>query len=241
MDIFPGAPLAMLLPAITLNIKTSGLTVASLSNFQYLNFYLPSTLVAAGDTVLTVTGTADLTDGAGRSSTVNVGINGSASPLVVGDAITLIDAGTLVTNSGLNTTASGKGMQGVTLLYNFDIATKGNKLLATVSATNGVSVNEQTKALSEGFVSGMGMVTQGADVAAGQGMSSAVSAAKGGSSAKGGAAGGGATPAGFGAASGGSVRYNTGSHVDHAQLFADGRPCLGCGYGTRSPDIRAFF
>lgn len=197
----------------TLNIKTSGLTVANLSNFQYLNFYLPSTL-AAGDTVLTVSGTADLTDGAGRSSTVNVGINGSASPLVVGDTITLINAQTLVTNSGLNTKASGTGMQGVTLLYNFDISTDGNKLLATVAANEGVTVNEQTKALSEGFVSGLGMVTQGADVAAGQGMSAAVSAAKAGSSAKGGSAGGGATPAGFGAASGGSVRYNTGSHVD---------------------------
>ena len=197
----------------TLNIKTSSLTVASLRNFQYLNFYLPSTL-PAGDTVLTVTGTADLTNGSGRSSTVNVGINGNASPLVMGDTITLIDAGTLVASSGLNTTANGKGMQGVTLLYNFDISTNGNKLLATVSANKGVTVNAQTKALSEGFVSGMGMVTQGADVAAGQGMSSAVSAAKGGSSAKGEAAGGGATPAGFSAASGGSVRYNTGSHVD---------------------------
>ena len=197
----------------TLNIKTSALTLANVYNFQHLNFYLPST-VSAGDTMLTVTGTADLTGNAGRSSSVNVGINGSTSPLLPGDTITLINAGTLVTNSGLNTKASGKGMQGVTLLYNFDIATNGNKLLATVATNNGVTVNQQTKALSEGFVSGMGMVTQGADVAAGQGMSSAVSAAKGGSSAKGGSAGGGATPAGFGAASGGSVRYNTGSHVD---------------------------
>ena len=194
----------------TLNIKTTGLTVGSIYNFQNLNFYLPST-VSAGDTVMTVTGTADLTGSSGRSSTVNVGINGSASPLKMGDTITLIDAGTLVTNSNLNSTASGTGMQGVTLLYHFDITKDNNKLLATVSTqsnSSGPTVNEQTKALSEGFVSGLGMVTQGADVAAGQGMNSAVSAAKTG------AAAGGSAPAGFGALSGGSVRYNTGSHVD---------------------------
>ena len=60
-------------------------------------------------------------------------------------------------------------MQGVTLKYTFDILTDNNKLLATVSST-GPTVNEQAKALSEGFLGGMGLLTQGADVAAGQGM-----------------------------------------------------------------------
>lgn len=191
----------------TLNVKTTGLTVKDVYNFQYVNFYLPST-VSAGDTVLTVTGTADLTGSSGRSSTVNVGIDGSSSPLQAGDTITLIDAGTLVTNSGLNSRASGTGMQGVTLKYNFDLTTESNKLLATVSAGTAPTVNEQSKALSEGFVSGMGAVMQGADVAAAQGMDSAVAAAKAGG------AGGGGAPVGFGALSGGSVRHNTGSHVD---------------------------
>ncbi|GFM38067.1 membrane protein [Desulfovibrio psychrotolerans] len=191
----------------SLNVKTTGLTVKDVYNFQYLNFYLPST-VSAGDTVLTVTGTADLTGSSGRSSTVNVGIEGSSSPLQAGDTITLIDAGTLVTNSGLNSSASGTGMQGVTLKYNFDLTTESNKLLATVSAGTTPTVNEQSKALSEGFVSGMGAVMQGADVAAAQGMDSAVAAAKAGG------AGGGGAPVGFGALSGGSVRHNTGSHVD---------------------------
>lgn len=214
----------------TLNVKTSGLTVGNLQNFQYLNFYLSSSL-SAGETVLTVTGTADLTGSSGRSSTVNVGIDGGSSPLQVGDTITLIDAGTLITNSGLNSSASGTGMQGVTLVYNFDITTENNKLLATVSADAVPTVNEQTKALSEGFVSGMGMVTQGADVAAGQGMDSAVSAAKGGSAAGGGAM------AGFGAVSGGSMRYNTGSHVDmhSASLMA------GLAWGTNVPLGRVTF
>ncbi|WP_367614141.1 autotransporter outer membrane beta-barrel domain-containing protein [Pseudodesulfovibrio alkaliphilus] len=157
--------------------------------------------------MLTVTGTADLTGSGGRSSVVNVGIDGSSSPLLEGDSITLINAGTLVTNGSLNTRASGTGMQGVTLVYNFDLTVENNKLLATVSPA-GAAVNEQSKALSEGFVSGLGMVTQGADVVAGQGMDSAVSAAKAG------VAGGAGAPVGFGAVSGGSMRYNSGSHVD---------------------------
>ncbi|MGE4441475.1 MAG: autotransporter domain-containing protein [Desulfomicrobium sp.] len=214
----------------TLNVKTSGLTVNNIFNFQYLKFYLPSSL-SAGDTVMTVTGTADLTGSSGRSSVVNMGIDGSSSPLQIGDTVTLIDAGTLITNSGLNPSASGTGMQGVTLAYNFDITTENNKLLATVSADAVPTVNEQTKALSEGFVSGMGMVTQGADVAAGQGMDSAVSAAKGGAAAGSGAV------AGFGAVSGGSMRYNTGSHVDmhSASLMA------GLAWGTDAPLGRLTF
>lgn len=189
----------------TLNVKTTGLTVGNIHNFQYLNFYVPSTS-SAGDTMLSVLGIADLTDSLGRSSIVNVGINGGSSLLQTGDTITLIDAGALVTNSNLNARASGTGMQGVTLLYNFDITTENNKLLATVSDNTGPTLNEQSKALSEGFVSGLGMVTQGADIAAGQGMDSAVSVAKTGAA--------GGAPAGFGALSGGSVRYNTGSYVD---------------------------
>lgn len=119
----------------------------------------------------------------------------------------------------------------MTLLYNFDITTVGNTLVATVASTGGAAVNEQTKALSEGFVSGLGMVTQGADVAAGQGMDSAVAAAKAGAAAGGGA------PVGFGAVSGGSVRYNTGSHVDvnSASLMA------GLAWGAKNPLGRLTF
>jgi outer membrane autotransporter protein len=76
--------------------------------------------------------------------------------------------------------------------------------LATVTKAG---LNEQTKSLSEGFISGLGLVTQGADMIAGQGMDSAVRAARAGLS-------GGYGLATFGTISGGSVRYNTGSHVD---------------------------
>jgi hypothetical protein len=193
----------------TLNLKSSGLTVGGLENFEHLNFYLPTSF-AAGQTMLTVTGTADLTDGGSRSSTVNVGIDGASSPLQAGEQVVLIDAsaGALVVNSGLNTTANGQGMQGVTLQYEFDLLAANNLLTATVTSTG---LNEQTKALSEGFLAGMGLVNQGADAIAGQGMEFAVRSARAGLS-------GGYGLAGFGTLSGGWSRLNTGSHVDMSSL-----------------------
>lgn len=188
----------------TLNIKTSGLTVLGLYNFQNINFYLPSSL-AAGDTALTTTGEARLSEndgGTGRKATINVGVAGGAAPLKNGDQVVLINAGTL-TGTPANSTVSS---QGVTLRYSFDILTQGNKLLATVTSS---SLNPQAKALSEGFISGMAMTLQGADLAAGKGMESAVQASSGAGE---------NVLAGFGALSGGSLRFNTGSHVDMRSL-----------------------
>lgn len=188
----------------TLNIKTSGLTVQGLYNFQNINFYLPSSL-AAGDTALTTTGEARLSEndgGTGRKATINVGVAGGAAPLKNGDQVVLINAGTL-TGTPANSTVNS---QGVTLRYSFDILTQGNKLLATVASS---SVNPQAKALSEGFIGGMAMTLQGADLAAGKGMESAVQASSGAGE---------SGFAGFGALSGGSLRFNTGSHVDMRSL-----------------------
>ncbi|MDR1359429.1 MAG: hypothetical protein LBJ82_00460, partial [Deltaproteobacteria bacterium] len=171
-----------------------------------LNFYVPTTMTT-GSTMLSVSGTADIT-----GSTVNVGIDGARSPLKKGDTLTLIDA-TILTGTPTNDgqTVNGAGMQGVTLLYDFDIATSANRLLATVSST-GPTVNAQAKALSEGFISGAALVNQGADLVAGQGMSEAVSAARRASVSTG------YGFATFGALSGGWSRYDTGSHVDMSSL-----------------------
>ena len=208
----------------TLNVMVPGLHIGEdLKNFQYLNFYVPST-AATGTTMLNVVGEANLTDDAGRSSTVNVGIAGGSSSLQAGDKIVLINAGTLVTNGGLNTTANGQGMQGVSLLYDFAIQTEGNKLLAIVPS-GGATVNPRTKALAEGRVSGLGFVNQGAELAAGQGLGSALAA-----TAQMGKQGAGAGNfAAFGAMSGGSSRYNTGSHTDVDGFF------LLTGLGWRAP------
>ena len=194
----------------TLNLRTANLTVAEMKNFQRLNFYLPAPW-GAGSTMLSIasSGTADLTDGSARSAIVQLDIDGAAPPLKAGEQVILIDAraGTLTSNADLNPTAV--GLHGVTLKYDFGIQAANGLLSATV---RGISVNERAKALSEGFLAGLALVDQGADLAAGPGMAEAVRAAPLADMSTG------CRIAGFGALSGGSAHYGTGSHVDMLSL-----------------------
>ena len=158
---------------------------------ETMNFYLPATL--GEDPMLTVDGTANIGD-----SRINVEISGDGSLLHVGDHATLISAETLDGKPADNTTKV-EGIQGVSLKYEFDVAVADNQLGITVSR---IGLHEQTKALSEGLIGGLSLVTMGADFIAGQGMGKAVSAAQG---------------SGFGVyggVSGGSMRINSGSNVD---------------------------
>ncbi|GHU07351.1 membrane protein [Betaproteobacteria bacterium] len=165
-----------------------------------LNFYVPESM-SNGGTMLTVIGAADIT-----GSTVNVGIDGRSSPLKAGDSVTLIDAtdpASSLTGAPSNPTANGAGMHGVTLKYEFelDTTTYANQLIARVSK---VGANEQSKAFSEGFLSGLALVNQGVDLAADQGMDALWHEARAGAQGRG----------AFAVLSGGSRRYKTGSHVD---------------------------
>ena len=178
----------------TLNLKTP-ITVAGVQNFQFYNFYIPATM-RAGETMLTVTGT-DPVDISG--STVAVVVNGAASSLHIGDRITLINR-----TSGLTADQGGtraQGIQGIAKVYDFDLSTDANNLYATVA---GEQSNEQLKALSEGRAAGLALVTEGADLILGPGMHAALLAAQC------------RQPdwAPFVEVQGGSLRYDTGSHID---------------------------
>ena len=203
----------------TLNLHSS-ITVASAQNFENWNFYLPSTM-ANGGTMLTVTNTADL----GTNAKVNVGIDGASSPLKVGDTVTLINAGTLA-GTLANTSSKGEGMQGLTLLYGFDLSQNGNNLGATVTS---VGVNPQSKAVSAVVPATLNTVNLMANTVSTSGVSQAVQAAAAPDSAPAGtkadtekvAVGGvvgvaqsstNARP--FGSISGGHMSYDTGSSVD---------------------------
>ncbi|GHU41963.1 hypothetical protein AGMMS50289_05950 [Betaproteobacteria bacterium] len=113
--------------AARLNVYQGAAITGNLSAIgSLLNFYLPA-IATNGYSLLNVGGTANITN-----STVNVGILGSSSPLTAGDTITLINAANLTGNPA-NTIAHGTGMQGVSLLYDFDLTTNGKQLLATVA------------------------------------------------------------------------------------------------------------
>lgn len=72
-----------------LNIKSTGITVSNIKNFDVYNFYLPDT-VQAGDVLLTVTGGSSNEQTDLKGSSVNVGITGSAPALKSGDNVTLL-------------------------------------------------------------------------------------------------------------------------------------------------------
>ncbi|MCL2790958.1 MAG: autotransporter-associated beta strand repeat-containing protein [Desulfobulbus sp.] len=160
-----------------------------------MNFYVPADIMETRVSMLTVSGSANIAD-----STVNMGFTGKNPLLQVGDTITLIDSSGR-TGIPVNTIA-GRGIQGVSLLYDLELITTNTQLLATVT---GRGLTEQTKALPEGFVSGLALINQGGDLVAGEGMAQAMHAVD--------------EKRGygwgtFGIASGGWSRYDTGSHMD---------------------------
>lgn len=189
-----------------LEVRSSGLTAKNIANFAEYAFQLPAD-IRPGAVLLTLTQAhaTDLTNGGQSPSPVfrRIDVDGAASPLRVGDKVTLfrndngLKAGTLPT--------SVSGTQGVTLAYSYALSTTSTTLDATVTDTR---FNPQTKALSEGHVSGTALALQGADLAAGKGLDAA------GQAVRASRAGGGRGVAAFGALSGGWSRYNTGSHID---------------------------
>ena len=155
-----------------------------------VNFFLADT-TAAGDTVLNVTGTANVTD-----SVIKVGINGASSPLNKDDQVVLLQAGTL---TGTPASMTGVGMTGL-LAYDFDLSIVGSQLVATVTKAG---LTQESKAFLEGRAASIGLVGQGADFLAETGITSASNAAwnQGGL-------------AMFTAFGGGKSRLESGSHVD---------------------------
>lgn len=174
-----------------LNMKVDTVT-------KTMSFHVPNIMetVGTGLTMLKVAGDADIT-----ASTVNMHftIPSSSSLLQVGHTISLIQSAGL-TGYPANDTVWGK--QGVSLQYKFELITTGTALLATLT---GVGSNEQSKALSEGYLNGLALLNQGGDLVAGQGMAQAMRAANENRDNGWGT---------FGILSGGWSRYNTGSHMD---------------------------
>lgn len=112
----------------TLEMRTSGVTLRNIHNFERINFYLPAT-IQADDTVLT------LNDVAGANITLSkVGVElPTGAHLKKGQRITLIhaSAGTLKHAKGdkhhdLQIQSSSKS------LYTFKLSQEGNRLFATV-------------------------------------------------------------------------------------------------------------
>ncbi|MDR0577290.1 MAG: autotransporter outer membrane beta-barrel domain-containing protein [Candidatus Accumulibacter sp.] len=167
-----------------------------------MNFYVPATM-RDGDTLLTVTGDADIT-----GSQVNVGVEGATKILQPGDTLTLLDAtGSLASDHDGQTAKKGAGMAGL-LDYDFNLTTDANRLYATVAH---VSATAASTALSEGFLGGLSLLNQTADAVAGEAMSQAIESGRRGRGT-------------FATLTGGSLRHDTGSrsrtNLDSVALLA---------------------
>ena len=180
-----------------LNIKSTGITVSNIKNFDVYNFYLPDT-VQADDVLLTVTGGSSNEQTDLKGSSVNVGITGSAPTLKSGDNVTLLhNANGILADE---TTVYGKMTQGVSLEYDFTTVLQNGDSLVTTIIKSGIS--DDTKSLVETQAAAAGFINSGADLLVSSGITSMskVTSAE--------------DNAIFGAMSGGSMRYDTGSHAD---------------------------
>ena len=209
-----------------------------------LNFISP---VHPTQPLLRVTGDADVS-----GSACNVGLAGGTS-LASGSTLTLLEVDPDKTLTA-NNLQRGNGIvqigstvaHDITADVNLDPTTR--RLNAVTAQVSPGRATDQSKALSEGFLGGLALNLQGADLVAGRGMDSAVRASSGTDDAERHGF------AGFGALSGGSLRYNTGSHLDMNSLslltglawgidLAPGRLTLGAffEYGNGSYDTHTSF
>ena len=209
-----------------------------------LNFISP---VHPTQPLLRVTGDTDVS-----GSACNVGLaggtslaSGSTLPLLEVDPDKTLTANNLQRGNGIVQIGSTVAHD-INADVNLDPTTRRlNALTAQVSPGR---ATDQSKALPEGFLGGLALNLQGADLVAGRGMDSAVRASSGTDDAERHGF------AGFGALSGGSLRYNTGSHLDMNSLslltglawgidLAPGRLTLGAffEYGNGSYDTHNSF
>jgi hypothetical protein len=168
----------------------------TIANFENFNFVLPvdqdSMPVLWADNLY-------LNNGAGRGSVLTgVSTLGGTAPMELGTGVNLIQASTLDATDYTQETAPGR--HGATLAYTWSTVGLPDNFLGAM--LENIEAAPQTKALSEGFLSGLALLNQGGDLMVGAGLRQATEVAKG-------------TGLGsFMALSGGQSRYSTGSHSE---------------------------
>ena len=202
----------------TLNIAALGVSVGNgmsgIEGFQNFNFFLPAN-ITTNDTMLTVNGTANVTD-----AKIGVMAQGTLSKLSTNDKVTLLSANTLEGGNTITQTTDIAVPTGITTVknYTFDVKAEGQKIVATLTDGSSGSVNEDAKSLVETRAATTTFINAGSDILASQGFAQAANAVAM-DMAKQQKAGGGVptvssfTPfAAFGAS---SMRAESGSHVDN--------------------------
>lgn len=198
----------------TLNLFAEKVVTNQLDSFQTINFYLPST-VKDGSAMLAVQDSVNLS-----GMTIGVGAEPGVS-LEKGDTVFLIVsgkgiAGENIKMKNLNTDPIAEDLD-TDSVYTFTIQRDLDTLVATVEGETEIEVPERTKSVVETKAATLTILNSGADMLAGKGFDQAANAVAlaaaererndGDVQKKGGF-----TP--FAAFGGGSLRAESGSHVD---------------------------
>lgn len=158
----------------TLNVYAKGSSVKNLDYFQNMNFYVPAG-TGAGETLLTVTGTANAKD-----SNIQAAV-GNATYLADGEVINLLaDANGVETNQGtsysmkegMDTALNAGFLRRKVSIWKQDDNTV---VLGVLPGTPGV-LDADTKVLSEGQTNAANLVAGGSEVAVTDGLSAAMEA-----------------------------------------------------------------
>lgn len=190
----------------TLNFYTKGITVDKLGYFQNLSFYVPED-TTAGETILTVTSTADVSGASIRASVYD------SMKMSPGDTITLIDG-----RSGLTAEDTDYGMMSgsstvtdaALLRREVNIRKDGDKVILEVPEDSVPSLLSDTKLLAEAREASIETLWNASDMAA-ENYKEAVDAYAAGS--------GGFMP--YASIGGFDLRHETGSYIDTAGLNAN--------------------
>ena len=204
----------------TLNIAAKGVKVGAegVAGFQNLNFYLPTDMTKS-DTMLTVSGLADVTD-----AKVGVMAQGKLTNLTQDDRVTLLHAETM--NGTVSQTTEIDVPESIATVntYEFNVTSDANNIYATITKSpdggggKDAEARENTKSVAETKAATTTFVNAGADMLASQGFAQAANAValETAESAKNGGEGAPAvssfTP--FAAFGGSGMRAESGSYVD---------------------------
>ena len=214
----------------TLSVRSFGAQAGDVTGVQNLHFYIPAgttgASAAASGAMLTLNNVTHDLNASGEKdlSSVNIGVAlaGNQPTLQVGDEVSLVKAFAGTTPVALSprvpTVNHTTGMQGVSMLYGFDILTRptsgstvNNELYAGVTSA---SINPQTKSFAETRAASLAFMSGGSDLLTDAALTAALDAASTPASGAGQVNGAPKEYHMWAVQSGSSVRLNTGSHVD---------------------------
>lgn len=184
-----------------LNVNGQARYVGDLGGGGRKEFVVPAGMAFDGLVMLDVDGQADL-----DQSLVPVQLGQLAQ---IGQKATLISSSGGLVGTPLNSVSISNF--GISRTYSLDLTQDANNLYATMS---GLGASDESKALSTGFISGLTLLNQGSDLAAGPGLREAVASTR--RAARFGADG--FALAAYGTVSGGWSKYRTGSSAELTSL-----------------------